>query len=114
MVQKVIHLKEDAIPYKITFANDISIYHEAIGRQLVKDLCKQGILIEVKPGDPPCDWLAQAFFTENPGQPGNVRLVADFTRLNSQIDRPVRIFPTGEKIWRNVKPDCKPPDSFQV
>ena len=56
----VIHLHgtihDGAIPYKTTYAKDISIHDEAIGRQIIKYLCKQRIIRKIKAGKPPSDW----------------------------------------------------------
>ena len=52
-------------------------------------------------------WVHQLFPMAKPGQPGKVRLVSDFRRLNSCIARPVYPTESTNQLLRHLDPEAK-------
>ena len=78
-----IHLKDDPMPFKTNFTKWPSIHQEPTCRHQTEELKAAKVIREVMTGYPPSHWLAPAFLVQKPGQPGKMRLVTDFSRLNS-------------------------------
>ena len=90
-----IKVKENAVPYAVTGSAQIAFHHIKPGKQLVKELCEAKVFEKT---NEPTKWLAPAFFTDKAGQPGKVRIVTDFGKLNNQVLRNTHPFSTGREI----------------
>ena len=79
-------------------------YHlrEAFDKEL-KEALDAGIL---SPSTEPSEWVHQLFPVAKPGQPGKVRLVADFRRLNSCLSRPVYPTESVTQLLRHIDPEA--------
>ena len=77
-------------------------YHlrEAFDTEL-REALEVGIL---SPSTEPSPWVHQLFPVPKPGQPGKVRLVSDFCRLNSCMARPVYPTESTNQLLRHVDP----------
>ena len=75
--------------------------------KLLADLMTQGVIEEA--GDTRSEWCSPAHFVPKPNRvPLALRLVCDFTNLNSYLtrDQPAT-FPTGDDIRKQLGSDCK-------
>ena len=65
-----------------------------------------GIIVE---DDSPSPWVAAGHFVPKKSKDGQMRtrLVVDFRRLNSVIERPIRGFPSLQELRANVEKDSK-------
>ena len=75
--------------------------------KLIVDLMAQGVIEEA--GDTRSEWGSPAHFVQKAGRvPLAVRLVCDFTNLNSYLtrDQPAT-FPTGDDIRKQLGAECQ-------
>ena len=93
-----IHLKEHAIPYRISVARQIPLRFQDQANKTIKHLLDLTII--AKCGTPSA-WCSPGFFVVK-GDGKSVRLVTDFTKLNSHIDRPVHPFPSVIAILQSI------------
>ena len=75
--------------------------------KLIADLIAQGVLEESR--DTRTEWCSPGHFVQKPSRvPMALRLVVDFTGLNSYLIRDqAATFPTGDDIRKQLGPDCK-------
>ena len=73
---------------------------EAFDREL-KEALDAGVL---SPCTEPSEWVHQLFPVAKPGQPGKVRLVADFKQLNACMARPVYPTESVTQLLRHIDP----------
>ena len=73
---------------------------ESFDREL-KEALDAGVL---SPCTEPSEWVHQLFPVAKPGQPGKVRLVADFKQLNACMQRPVYPTESVTQLLRHIDP----------
>ena len=75
--------------------------------KLLADLIAQGVIEEA--GDTRLEWCSPAHFVPKLHRvPLALRLVCDFTNLNSYLTRnQPATFPTGDDIRKQLGPECK-------
>ena len=113
-----IHLKENAIPTKITTACKTPIHWLEPAQDAVDKLITQDVLqVETEP----TQWIARGFFVPK-GSPEegeatrqgltiitvkDLRLVVDFTGLNKYVQRPHWPFPSCQDVMDQIEPNSK-------
>ena len=113
-----IHLKDNAVPTKITTARKTPIHWLGPSSQAIERLIQQDILqVETDP----TEWIAPGFFVPK-GSPEereavrqgmtivnakDLRLVVDFTGINKYVKRPHWPFPSCQDIMDQIPPDSK-------
>ena len=93
-----IHLKPNAVPFRISVARQIPLRFQAPAEQSIKQLLDARI---VTPCDTPTEWCSPGFFVVK-GDGKSVRLVTDYTKLNSFVERPVHPFPSVIDILQAI------------
>ena len=89
---------------KITNARPVPPNLEEKAKLAVDELLQAGVIRALDPGEF-TEWTSPASFV--PKSNGKLRLVTDFTRINKFIDRPIHLFPSAQKITRQIKPGSK-------
>ena len=89
-----IHLKPNAVPFRISVARQIPLRFQAPAEQSIKQLLDAHI---ITPCDTPAEWCSPGFFVVK-GDGKSVRLVTDYTKLNYCVKRPVHPFPSVTDI----------------
>ena len=97
-----IHLKPhvEVKPKRVTTCRQIPKAYQEEADRVVKSLLKSGVLERV---EEPTEWISPAHFVPKPGGKG-LRLVTDYTHLNSYVERPVHPFPATLEIVQGL--DC--------
>ena len=98
-----IHLKEGAIPFRISTARQVPLRFQAEADKVIQDLLDKHVIERVST---PTEWCAPAFWVPKSCQK-KVRLVTDFSRINEWVRRPVHPFPSSRDIVRSVPPDAR-------
>ena len=98
-----IHLKDDAIPKKVTTARRVPLRYEAEANRTVQKLIKRKV---IAPVSKTTEWCSPAFFVPK-GDKIKVRLVTDYTHLNKYVKRPVHPFPSTKEILQAIPADAK-------
>ena len=80
-----IHLKDGAVPRKVTSARRVPLCYEKEAEKTVQELVKKGVIV---PANHTTDWCSPAFFVPK-GDKIRVRLVTDYTELNKDVKRPI-------------------------
>ena len=93
-----IHLKPNAVPFRISVARQIPLRFQAPAEQSIKQLLDARI---ITPCDTPTEWCSPGFFVVK-GDGKSVRLVTDYTKLNSFVERPVHPFPSVIDILQAI------------
>ena len=97
-------LKEDSdiVPLYVSTARKYPVHLEEAAKKKLFDLEKQGIIARCKE---PTTWCSPAFFV--PKKDGDVRFIADFSRLSKAVERPVHPFLCVSDALRSVPPGMK-------
>ena len=98
-----IHLKEGAIPRKVTSARRVPLRYEKEAEKTVNELVKKGVIV---PANETTDWCSPAFFVPK-GDKIRVRLVTDYTELNKHVKRPIHPFSSTQEILQAVPKEAK-------
>ena len=86
-----IHVKPNAVPFRISVARQIPLRFQELAEQSIQHLLDSKIITKC---DTPTEWCSPGFFVVK-GDGKSVRLVTDYTKLNSYVDRPVNPFPAS-------------------
>ena len=98
-----ISLQEDAVPTCVTTARRVPKHYEPESKKTVAKLIDHGV---ITPVNKPTTWCSPAFFV--PKADGKrVRLVTDFTALNTFVSRPTHPFPSTREIMEAISPEAK-------
>ena len=89
-----IHLKEGAVPRKVTSACRVPLHYKKEAEKTVNELVKKGVIV---PANETTDWCSPAFFVPK-GDKIRVRLVTDYTELNKHVKRPIDPFSSTQEI----------------
>ena len=93
-----IHLLPNAIPFRISVARQIPLRFIAPAETAINNLLENGIIVRC---NEPTEWCSPGFFV--PKSDGkSVRLVTDYTKLNSFVRRPVHPFPSVNDIVQAI------------
>ena len=98
-----IHLKENAVPFRISVARQIPLRFQEAAEASIKQLLDAKIITRC---DTPTDWCSPGFFVLK-GDGKSVRLVTDYTKLNSFVARPVHPFPSVIDILQAISASAK-------
>ena len=98
-----IHLKEGAVPRKVTSAHRVPLRYEKEAEKTVNKLVKKGVIV---PANKTTDWCSPAFFVPK-GDKIRVRLVTDYTELNKHVKRPIHPFSSMQEMLQAVPKDAK-------
>ena len=98
-----LHLKDNAIPYRVSAARQIPLRFKEPAEACVKELLNKGV---ITPCHEPSEWCSPGFFVVKPDGK-NVRMVTDFTKLNSYVQRPVHPFTCVSEILQSIPSDAK-------
>ena len=103
-----IHFKKDIEikPFKCQTARCPPKAYQQTCEKKLQDLIDGGIIVE---DDSPSAWVAAGHFVPKRSKDGQMRtrLVVDYRRLNSVIERPLRGFPSLQELRANVEKDSK-------
>ena len=92
------HLKEGAVPRKVTSARRAPLRYKKEAEKTVNELDKKGVIV---PANETTDWCSPAFFVPK-GDKIRVRLVTDYTELNKHVKRPIHPFSSTQGILQAV------------
>ena len=93
-----IHLLPNAVPFQISVARQIPLRFTAPAEAAINNLLENGIIARC---EEPTDWCSPGFFV--PKSDGkSVRLVTDYTKLNSFVQRLVHAFPSVNDIVQAI------------
>ena len=81
-----IHLKDNATPFRISVARQIPLRFQEQAEKAIQHLLDSKIIAKC---DKPTEWCSPGFFVVK-GDGKSVRLVTDYTKLNSFVNRPVQ------------------------
>ena len=95
-----IHIKPNAVPFRISVARQIPLRFQDIAEKSIQHLLDSKIITKC---DTPTEWCSPGFFVVK-GDGKSVRLVTDYTKLNSYVDRPVHPFPSVLDILQSIPP----------
>ena len=98
-----IHVKEGAIPRKVTSVRGVPLRYEKEAEKTVNKLVKKGVIISA---NETTDWCSPAFFVPM-GDKIRVRLVTDYTELNKHVKRPIHPFSSTKEILQAVPKNAK-------
>lgn len=99
-----IFLKEsDQPPFKQLTARPVGVHLKVEADRAVKKAVDAGVIVPVKI---PTEFISPGFFVPKAGTE-ELRLVADYTRLNERVQRPVHPFPCTKDILRSIPPEDK-------
>ncbi len=98
-----IHLKEGANvrPSRVMTARQVPIHHKKEADELVEKLIRDKIIRRI---NEPTEWTSPAFFLRKPS--GGLRMVTDFSKLNSACERACKPFPTAADIVARIPADA--------
>ena len=99
MLTEKVHLflKPNAVPYRVSAARQIPLRFREPAEACIKELLAKNVITLCHT---PTEWCSPAFFVIKPDRK-NVRMVTDFTRLNSFVKRPVHPFACVSEILQN-------------
>jgi hypothetical protein len=99
-----IHLRDDIpiTPLCLYTARKVPLHYQAEADKVINELLQKKVLAKV---DKPTDWVSPGQFVPKPN--GTVRLVTDYTKLNTFVKRPVHPFPSSVDIIQKVSPSSK-------
>ena len=105
MLTEKVHLflKPNAVPYRVSAARQIPLRFREPAEACIKELLAKNV---ITPCHTPTEWCSPAFFVVKPDGK-NVRMVTDFTRLNSVIKRPVHPFACVSEILQTIPASAK-------
>jgi len=89
-------------PSKVLTARQIPRHQEEAAAAFLKKMLDSGVIVPV---NDPTDWISPAFFVMKTD--GSVRLVTDYTKLNTYVQRPVHPFMSSADILRAIKAGSK-------
>ncbi len=92
-------------PLHINVPKATPVHHKKAADALIQKLLKEGV-IERVPANEPSEWCSMGFFVPKPNSE-DVRLVTDFRRLNMEVKRAVKPFPSTRDIIRGVEAKSK-------
>ena len=98
-----IKLKDSAVPFRMSVARQIPLRFEEPAAKVIKGLIENKV---IEPCSEPTDWCAPGFFVVK-ADGKSVRLVTDYTKLNSYVERPVHPFPSVTEILRSIPSSAK-------
>ena len=90
------------VPLYVSTARKYPVHLEEAARKKLFELEKQGIIARCKE---PTTWCSPSFFV--PKKDGDVRFIADFSRLSKAVERPVHPFLCVSDALRSVPPGMK-------
>ena len=97
-----INIKQGAKPTRRLTARTIPQAMKKEADAQIRKMLKNKV---IAPVDHATDWISPGFFVQKPN--GGVRLVTDFTNLNTHVNRPVYPFPCTREILQDVPPSAK-------
>ena len=98
-----IHLKRgEKVPFRVTTARAIPLHWVEKAERCVNKLLNAK---SIAPQDAPTEWCAPGFFVLKPD--GELRLVVDYTGLNSYVERPTHVFPSTSEIIAGIDPKSR-------
>ena len=105
MLSKQVHLflKPYATPYCVSAGQQIPLRFREPAEACVKELLAKKV---ITPSHEPTEWCSPAFFVVKPDGK-NVRMVTDFTRLNSFVQRPVHPFACVSETLQTIPASVK-------
>ena len=98
-----IHMKPNAVPFRISVARQIPLRFQELAEKSIQHLLDSKIITKC---DVPTEWCSPGFFVVK-GDGKSVRLVTDYTKLNSYVDRPVHPFPSVLDILQSIPSEAK-------
>ena len=98
-----IHVKPNAVPFRILVARQIPLRFQDLAEKSIQHLLDSKIIAKC---DTPTEWCSPGFFVVK-GDGKSVRLVTDYTKLNSYVDRPVHPFPSVIDILQFIPSEAK-------
>ena len=96
-------LKSNAIPYRVSAARQIPLKFKEPAEACINELLNKKV---ITPCHTPTEWCAPPFFVVKPDGK-SVKMVTDFTRLNSFVKRPVHPFACVSEILQMIPPTAK-------
>ena len=93
-----IHLKENTVPFRISVARQIPLRFQEPAEKSIRQLLDAKIITRC---DTRTEWCSPGFFVLK-GDGKSVRLVTDYTKLNSFVERPVHPFPSVIDILQAI------------
>ena len=97
-----IMLKDDATPFALHAARQISLAHREAAKAELDNMVKTGVIKEVHH---PTDWVHPLVVVPKPK--GGVRLCVDLTKLNKHVKRPFYPMRTPRDVIASITPGCK-------
>jgi hypothetical protein len=99
-----IHLRDDIpiTPLCLYTARKVPLHYQKEADKVINELLAKKVLAKV---DKPTDWVSPGQFVPKPN--GTVRLVTDYTKLNTFVKRPVHPFPSSVDIIQKVSSSSK-------
>ena len=91
---------ENIVPRQVYTARQIPLHQREEADKVTNELIKAGIIVPISK---PTPWVSPAFYVPKPD--GRMRMVTDFTYINTFIKRPTHPFPSSKEIMRRLKPD---------
>ena len=94
-----INLRPGAVPKKILYTKQVPLHLDEQAEITKNNLLAAGVIARY---NEPSDWCSPGFYVPKPPHNKEVRLVTDFTYLNSQARRPEHPFPSAMEIVRSI------------
>ena len=94
-----IRLKPGAVPKKILYTKQVPLALSEEAERTKRKLLEMKIIERF---NEPSDWCSPGFYVPKPPHNKKVRLVTDFTYLNSQALRQEHPFPSAMEILRSI------------
>ena len=101
--EMTIHLMENCVPYRVSTARQVPYRFQEAASLTTKELLEAGIIVEEGEPQP---WCAPGFWVPK-GDGTRVRLVADYTKINKSVIRPVHPFPSVKDIVQSIPAGTK-------
>ena len=98
-----IHLKDNAIPFRVSVARQVPLRFQEKADVAIQQLLDAKIIAKCTN---PTTWCSPGFFVVK-GDGQSIRLVTDYTKLNSYVQRPVHPFPSVIDILRAIPSTAK-------
>ena len=96
-------IRDSAKPFRISVARQIPLRFRKPADEAIQQLLDNKVIAKC---EEPTEWCSPGFFVVK-GDGKSVRLVTDYTRLNSYVERPVHPFPSVIEILQTIPASAK-------
>ena len=97
-LKKDVHVKA----LKVLTARCVPVHFKEAYDKLLRELLQDKVIVPVTE---PTEWVSPAHVVPKPD--GRVRLVTDYTVLNTLVDRPIHPFPSAKDLMQRIDPSSK-------